>query len=96
MTDREKQVRELGARGFEVDVIDTSGGVTNLPAWNIRANRLAMFPRVAWGTVKKVRRSDVVFLIIASWSAPILASFLWAVCKMARRPLVVRIIPASL
>ena len=39
----DEQVRELGTRGFEVDVIDTSGGVTNLPAWNIRANRLAGF-----------------------------------------------------
>ncbi len=87
----DEQVRELGARGFEVDVIDTSGGVTNLPAWKIWANRLARFLRVAWGVARKLWRSDVVFLIIASYSALSLASFLWAVCKIARRPLVLRI-----
>ena len=87
----DEQVRELGARGFEVDVIDTSGGVTNLPAWKIWAHRLARFLRVAWGVARKLGRSDVVFLIIASYSALRLASFLWAVCKIARRPLVLRI-----
>ena len=87
----DEQVRELGARGFEVDVIDTSGSVTNLPAWKIWANRLARFLRVAWSTARKLWRSDVVFLIIAPSSALILASFLWAVCKIARRPLVLRI-----
>ena len=85
------QVRELGARGFEVDVIDTSGGVTNLPAWKIRAHRLARFLRVTWGAARKLWRSDVVFLIIGSSSALCLASFLWAVCKIARRPLVLRV-----
>ena len=87
----DEQVRELGARGFEVDVIDTSGDVTNLPAWKIWAHRLARFLRVAWGVARKLGRSDVVFLIIASYSALRLASFLWAVCKIARRPLVLRI-----
>ena len=87
----DEQVRELGARGFEVDVIDTSGGVTNLSAWKIRAHRLARLLRVAWGVARKLGRSDVVFLIIASYSALGLASFLWAVCKIARRPLVLRI-----
>ena len=87
----DEQVRELRARGFEVDVIDTSGGATNLPAWKIRANRLARVLRVAWGAAGKLWRSDVVFLIIAPWSALCLASFLWAVCKIARRPLVLRI-----
>ncbi len=87
----DEQVRELGVRGFEVDVIDTSGSVTNLPAWKIRANRLARFLRVAWGAARKLWRSDVVFLIIGPSSALSLASFLWAVCKIARRPLVLRI-----
>ena len=87
----DEQVQELGARGFEVDVIDTSGGVTNLPAWKISANRLARFLRVAWGAARKLWRSDVVFLIIGPSSALYLASFLWTVCKIARRPLVLRI-----
>ena len=86
----DEQVRELRARGFEVDVIDTSGGVTNLPAWKIRANRLARLLRVVWGAARKLWRSDVVFLNIVPSSALSLASFLWAVCKIARRPLVLR------
>ena len=87
----DQQVRELGARGFEVDVIDTSGGVTNLPAWRIKANRLARVLRVAWGVARKLWRTDAVFLIIGASSALSLASFLWVVCKIARRPLVLRI-----
>ena len=87
----DEQVRQLEARGFAVDVIDTSGGVTNLPGWKVRAHRLARFLRVAWSTARKARRSDVVFLIIASYSALHLASFLWVVCKIARRPLVLRL-----
>ena len=87
----DEQVRELGVRGFEVDVIDTSGGVTNLPAWKIRAHRVARFLRVIWGVARRLWRSDVVFLIIAPSSALSLASFLWAVCKIVRRPLVLRI-----
>ena len=87
----DEQVRELGGRGFAVDVIDTSGGVTNLPAWKIRAHRLARFLRVAWGVARKLWRADVAFLIIAPYSALVLASFLWVVCKLARRPLALRI-----
>ncbi len=84
-------VRELRARDFDVDVIDTSGGVTNLPAWKIRANRLTRFLRVAWGAARKLWRSDLVLLIIGPSSLLSLASFLWAVCKIARRPLALRI-----
>ena len=87
----DEHVRELGACGFEMDVIDTSGGVTNLPAWKIRANRLVRFLRVAWRAARKLWRADVVYLIIASYSALNLASFLWIVFKMTRRPLVLRI-----
>ena len=87
----DEQVRELEARGFEVDVIDTSGAVTNLPTWKIRAHRLARFLRVAWGAARKIWHSDVVFLIIAPYSALSLASFMWVVCKMTRRPLALRL-----
>ena len=87
----DEQVRELGARGFDVEVVDTSGGVTNLSAWRIRANYLARFLRITWGALKRLRSSDVVFLILASYSAISMASFFWVVCKIARKPLVVRI-----
>ena len=87
----DEQVRELEARGFEVEAIDTSGGVTNLPAWKIRANYLARFLRVAWGAARKIWGCDLVFLIIASYSALVMASFIWVVCKIARKPLALRI-----
>ncbi len=85
------QVRELSQRGFDLEVVDTSGAVTNLSRWRIRAHRLGRFLRVVWGAAKKVRQSDAVFLVIGPYSAASLASFFWVFCKMARRPLVVRI-----
>ncbi len=91
-----EQVRELGLRGFAVDVIDTAGSVTNLSPWKIRAIRLARFLRVVWGTVRQLRHADIVFLTIASWSAISLGSFFWVVCKITRRALVIRITGADL
>ncbi len=82
--------RELGRWGFEVDVIDTSGSVTNLSPWKIRAIRLARFLRVVWGVVKEIRHSQFAFLIIAPYSAIIVASSVWVICKIARRPMVLR------
>ena len=87
----DEQVRELKARGFGVDVIDTSGSVTNLPAWKIGAHRLTRFLRVVWGVARKLWCADVALLSIASYSALSLASFLWVVCKIAHRPLALRI-----
>ena len=86
-----EQVRELGLRGFDVDVINTAGGVTNLSPWKIRAIRFARFLRVAWGAARKLRHFDVVFLIIASYSAISLGSFFWLVCKITGKSLVLRI-----
>ncbi len=92
----DEQVRELNARGFHTETVDTSGNVTNLSRWKIRANRIARFLRVAWGAAKKLRGADVVSLIIAPYSAISLASFFWVICQIARRPLVVRITGSAL
>ncbi len=86
----EKLVYELGQRGFELEALDTSGSVTNRPRWIIQAVRLARYLRVMWGLVRRLRRSQIVFLFIASWSATVLASSVWALCKLARRPMVLR------
>ena len=83
-------VHELGSRGFEMDAIDTSGDVTNLPAWKIQAARLVRFLRVVWEVMKKIRRFHLVFLLIAPYSALILASSVWMICKITRRPMVLR------
>ncbi len=84
-------LRELGQRDFNLEIVDTSGHVTNLSAWKIRAIRLTRFLRVVWRAAKKLRHSQVVMLVIAPYSAIGLASFFWVICKTVRRPLVLRI-----
>ncbi len=86
----EEIVRELGMRGFDLDIVDTSGSMTNLPPWRIRAVRLARFLRVIWKTVKKIRQARLAFVIISPASATVVASSIWVICKIARRPMVVR------
>ena len=86
-----EQIRELGARGFDLEAIDASGDVTNLAPWRIRTARLTRFLRVAWGAARKLRGADIVFLIVSSPAAPLLALFFWAVCTLTRTPLVVRV-----
>lgn len=87
----EELMRELGKLGFGFDVLDTSGGVTNLAPWKLRAIRLARFLRVVRGAMRRVRRSRIVFLFIAPRSASVLAASVWAICKVARRPMVLRL-----
>ena len=84
-------VRELGQRGFELEVLDTSGDVTNISRWRFHVSRLARFLRVIRGVVTKIRRSEGVFLVTAPGSALVLASSVWAICRMTRRPLVLRL-----
>ncbi len=86
-----ESVRELGKRDFEFEILDTSGGVTNLPPWKFQLIRLARFLRVIRGVASKIRRSQLVFLVIAPHSASVLASSVWAICKIARRPMVLRL-----
>ncbi len=91
-----ESIHELGMRGFELDVLDSLASVTNLPLWKIQAIRLARFLRVVWKVVRKVRHARLVFLIIAPYSAIILALSVWAICKIAHRPMVLRFSGASL
>ena len=84
-------IRELGRRGFAVEVIDTSGDVTNISRWRYQISRLARFLRVIRGVLMKINRSQVGFLMIAPHSALVLASSVWAICAVARRPLVLRL-----
>ena len=86
-----ESLRELGQRGFELEVLDTSGDVTNISLWRFQVIRLARFLRVLRGLVTKIRRSEVAVLVIAPHSALVLASSVWAICRMACRPLVLRL-----
>lgn len=87
----EKLVHELGQRGFKLEAIDTSGSMTNLPRWVIQAIRIARYLRVMWNILLGLRRSQIVFLLIASWSATILASSVWVLCRLTQRPMVLRL-----
>ncbi len=90
-----ESIHELTPRGFEVDVLDTSGSVTNLSPWKILFIRLTRFFLVLWSVVKNIRRFDVVFLLIAPYSALVLATSIWVICKIARRPMVLRLSGSS-
>ena len=91
-----EMVRELRARGFAPDIVDTSGDVTNLPRWRLRIARLARFLRMVRGVVRRVRRARLVLLYAADLAAPFLAPPVWAICRVARRPLVLRVAGGNL
>ena len=84
-------IHELSAQGFDLDTLDSSGSVTNLPPWKFQFIRLARFLRVVWGIARKVQRARLVFLVISPQSALIVASSLWVICKIARRPMALRL-----
>ena len=83
-------VQELGERGFALEILDTSGEVTNISPWRFRVMRLARFLRTILRVVTKIRRSQVALLLIAPHSTLVLGSFVWAICRIARRPLLLR------
>ena len=91
-----EMVRELRARGFEPHVVDTAGDVTNLPVWRLRVARLARFLRTVRGVVRGVRRVRLVLLHAADFAAPGLAPPVWAICRLARRPLVLLVAGGNL
>ena len=91
-----EMVRELRARGFLPDVVDTAGDVTNLPSWRLRVARVARFLRMVQGVVRRVRRARLVLLHVADLAAPALAPAVWAICRAARRPLVLRVAGGNL
>ncbi len=86
-----ESVRELGQRGFELEVLDTSGDVTNISPWRFQVVRLARFLRVVQGVATKIRHSRIAFLVIGPHSALVLASAVWAICTVARRHVVLRL-----
>ena len=83
-------VQELGRRGFALEVLDTSGEVTNISPWRFRVMRLARFLRTILRVVTKVRRSQVAILLLAPHSTLVLGSLVWMICRIAHRPLLLR------
>lgn len=85
-----EQARQLRTRGFDLDILDSLASVTNLSPWKIQVIRFGRFLRVIVKTIARIRHSRIVFLVIAPYSATILASSVWGICKLARRPMVLR------
>ena len=82
---------ELQRRGFVMELVDSSGDVTNISPWRFQAYRSARFLRVIQKVVTKIRRTHIAYLMLAPSSTLVLASFVWIICKVAHRPLVLRL-----
>jgi len=61
--------RQLSQRGFDLDILSTWRTRTNVPGWRARINDLATFMVTIWGVLIKVRRSQLVFLNMSTFSA---------------------------
>ena len=89
-------VRELGQRGFDLDVVNTARPRPNLPLWKILGYELFTFARVSWSVLWRARRADLVFLHMSAYSALSAAFAIWALCLALRRPLALRFFGDSL
>ncbi len=83
-------VRQLDLRGFDLDILNTSRPRSGLAPWRMHLAGLAVLVRVMWGVLKRVPRSRLVFLNMSCYSALGIASAIWLICKVARRPLALR------
>ena len=82
-------VRQLQERGFELDVIDLTRPRVHLGVWASWRNKLATVARVLWNLCARIRRSHLVMLNIGrAWP---LAACVWVICRLWRRPLVLRL-----
>ena len=83
--------RQLSQRGFDLDILSTWRTRTNVPGWRARINDLATFMVTIWGVLIKVRRSQLVFLNMSTFSAlTFVAPLVWLICRVGRRPLVLK------
>ena len=89
-------VRELGLRGFDLDVVNTSRPRPNLPLWKILGYEFLTFVRVLCAVLRRARRSDLVFLHMSAYSALSAAFSVWVLCRALRRPLALRFFGDSL
>ena len=83
-------VRQLAQRGFALDVLNSSRPRSGMARWRMHLAGLGVLTRVMWGALTRVRRAQLVFLNMSSGSALGVASAIWLLCKVARRPLALR------
>ena len=84
-------VRQLKKRGFALHVLNTWRARTNLPRWRAWANDLVTFLMTMWGVVSGARRAQLVFLNMSTFFALVIVGpCVWLICRLVRRPLVLR------
>ena len=83
-------VRELRERGFQLDVISLTRPRVNIHRLRLWSNNLTKALEVLWSICARVWRNDLVMLNLGrAWP---LGLFVWFVCHMSSRPLVLRIL----
>ena len=87
----QESVRELERLGFEFATVDASGDVTNLPAWRVAASKAWRFLRVLTQAAQRIGRCRIVMLLVSPPALPVMGTAFWALCAIARRPLVLRV-----
>lgn len=80
-------LRQLRAREFEVDVLNSSRPETGRNILRPNAQGLAMIWRVLRGSLTKIWRCDAVLLRMSAQTAHVVASAFWLLCRVARKPL---------
>ena len=86
-------VRQLKRRGFELDVVNLTRPRINLGHWQFWSNNMTTVGRVLWSLCARVRQCDLVMLNIGrAWP---LAACIWVLCRIWRRPLVLRLFGGS-
>ncbi len=92
----EETVRQLRMRDFELDILSSSRPRQNLSFWKVQVYNLLAFARVVLDILKKIRYSQLVFLNLVPYAAWIVASSVWVICKVSRRPMALRFFAGNL
>ena len=85
-----EMVRQLDQRDFDMEVLDSSRPRTHISRWKVIQRDLTAFLEIVWGVIRGLKRSQVVFFNTSAGRAWLSAACIWAICRVGRRPLVVR------
>ena len=85
-----EMVRELRNRHFDIEVVDSSRPRTYTSRHKVFQRDMAAFLKIVWRVMKGLRRSQLVIFCTSAGRAWVAAAGIWAMCGIARRPLVVR------
>lgn len=89
-------VRHLRERGFALDVVSTARPRSRYTRAQALLREPFTFARVLLRTLAALRRADVAFLHMSPYGALAVASTLWLVCRVARKPLALRFFGGAL